>query len=114
MGQAPSSFDSERHEPRVEDPDTHDDGTPPRGLALIAHGRFASKDQPVVRRLAEYFRNERRLRVVTWDDLAVGGRGFLGDWSVWVGDAAANHYNVGDGIFIERMCLYIATGYSLD
>lgn len=90
MGQAPSSFDSERPEPRVEDPESS-----PRGLALITHGRFGNKDQPVVRKLAEYFREERQLRVVTWDDLAVwDGRDFHADWAIWTGDVAQNHYNV--------------------
>ncbi|KAG8163179.1 hypothetical protein KVR01_007657 [Diaporthe batatas] len=90
MGQAPSSFDSERPEPRVEDPET-----PPRGLALIAHGRFGNMNGFVVRKLAEYFREERRLRVVTWDDLVVwDGRDFHADWTIWIGDVAHHHYNL--------------------
>lgn len=91
MGQTPSSPGAGRRELRVEAPD---DAAAPRGLALIAHGRFSSMDQPVVRSLAEYFRNERKLRVITWDDLAVGGRGFQADFSIWAGDVAVDDYNV--------------------
>lgn len=92
MGQAPSTFDSELPEPRVEGPGNDS----PRGLALIAHGRFGSMNGLVVRKLAEYFRDERRLRVVTWDDLAVwDGRDCHADWTVWTGDVAQHHYNVG-------------------
>lgn len=91
MGQAPSTHEAGRRDLRVENPDGEDG---PRGLALIAHGRFGSMDGPAVRALAEYFRTERRLRVVTWDDLAVGGRGFQADFSIWNGEVAADDYNV--------------------
>ncbi|KAL2285659.1 hypothetical protein FJTKL_07676 [Diaporthe vaccinii] len=50
-------------------------------------------DALVFRSPAEYFRNERRLRVVTRDDLDVGGRGFQADFSVWVGDVGVDDYN---------------------
>lgn len=49
----------------------------------------------MVRRPAEYFRKERNLRVVTWDDLAVGGRGFQADFSIWVENGAIDYYHTG-------------------
>lgn len=86
---------------RVEDPGPRDAATGtaaacvvPQGLALIAHGRFANKDHTLVRGLAEYFRDERRLRVVTWDDLEAGGRGLSEDLMVWTGEVGAGDYNV--------------------
>ncbi|KUI53290.1 hypothetical protein VP1G_00796 [Cytospora mali] len=85
-------------ETRVEDPGPQDAATgtaatSPRGLALIAHGRFANKDQRLVRGLAGYFRDERRLRVVTWDDWEAGGRGVWEDLEVWNGEVGARDYN---------------------
>ncbi|KUI67443.1 hypothetical protein VM1G_02925 [Cytospora mali] len=85
-------------ETRVEDPGPQDvatgtAATAPRGLALIAHGRFANKDQQLVRGLAGYFRDERRLRVVTWDDWEAGGRAVWEDMEVWNGEVGARDYN---------------------
>lgn len=109
MGQAPSSPEAGRRELRVEDPE---DAVAPRGLALIAHGRFGSMDGPVVRSLAEYFRNERKLRVVTWDDLAVGGRGFQSDFSIWVGDVAVDDYNVSNICSTRKFTSFVAGSHS--
>lgn len=97
MGQGPS-HDVVPLETRVEDPDSKDGGSPPRGLALIAHGRLGgSKDTPVVRQLAEYLWRERNLRVVTWNSRGVGGSGGGDEWSdlgIWMGEAGVNDYNV--------------------
>lgn len=103
MGQAPShDANNDRNiETRVEDPGQWDQsaGTasagPPRGLALVAHGRFGNKDQPLVCGLAEYFHDERRMRVVTWDDLQAGGRGMWKDLQIWTGEVGVGDYNVG-------------------
>src|SRR5258706_6608975 len=53
---------------RVLDPPTH----PPSGLALIAHGRDASLDCPVVGTLATYLRESHGCRTVTWSAQGVG------------------------------------------
>lgn len=94
MGQGPSQ-DVVPLESLTENPE---DGSPPQGLALIAHGRLGgNKDSPPVRRLADYFRQERNLRVVTWNDRGVGRSGGGNEWSdlgVWMGDAGVGDYNV--------------------
>lgn len=53
---------------RVFDPPTH----PPTGLALIAHGRNATLDCPVVGTLARYLRERHGCRTVTWSARGVG------------------------------------------
>lgn len=94
MGEGPSQ-DVVPLESLTENPE---DGSPPQGLALIAHGRLGgNKDSPPVRRLADYFRQERNLRVVTWNDRGVGRSGGGNEWSdlgVWMGDAGVGDYNV--------------------
>lgn len=60
----------------------------PRGLALVAHGRFAGKDRPLVRGLAGDCRDGRRLRVVTWDGLDAGGG--WEDLQTWTGVGAGD------------------------
>ncbi|KAI5863685.1 hypothetical protein GGS23DRAFT_596190 [Durotheca rogersii] len=91
MGQAPSQVDLET---RVEDPPG---GARPRGLALVAHGRLGgTMDQPPVRRLAEYLRDARRLRVVTWNARGVGASAGGNEWSspaVWTGGPSVDDYN---------------------
>ncbi|KAL7619814.1 hypothetical protein AAE478_010359 [Parahypoxylon ruwenzoriense] len=90
MGQAPSHVDLET---RVEDPW---DGKTPRGLALIAHGRLGGTfDQPPVRLLAEYMRDVRQLRVITWNARGIGksgGPNEWGDFGVWMGDPSVDDY----------------------
>ena len=92
MGQGPS-HEAVFLETRIEDPiDT------PRGLALIAHGRLGGTfDQPPVRLLAEYLRDVRQLRVVTWNARGIGQSGGGNEWSdfgVWRGDAGVLDYKV--------------------
>lgn len=53
---------------RVLDPPT----CPPIGLALIAHGRNATLDCPVVGTLATYLRESHGCRTVTWSARGVG------------------------------------------
>lgn len=53
---------------RVLDPPKH----PPTGLALIAHGRNATLDCPVVGTLATYLRESHGCRTVTWSARGVG------------------------------------------
>ncbi|KAI1808566.1 hypothetical protein F4811DRAFT_499818 [Daldinia bambusicola] len=93
MGQGPSS-QVVQLETRVEDPVN---GEPPRGLALIAHGRLGGNfDQPPVRLLAEYLRDKRGLRVVTWNARGIGrseGGNEWTDFGIWVGDAGINDYH---------------------
>lgn len=93
MGQN-TSHEAVYLETRVEDPPNGD----PQGLALLSHGRLGgSYDQPPIRLLAEYLRDKRRLRVVTWNNRGVGNSGGQSEWNdfgVWVGDAGINDYNV--------------------
>ncbi|CAJ2513286.1 Uu.00g014050.m01.CDS01 [Anthostomella pinea] len=92
MGQGPS-HDVAELETRVEDPQ---DGRRPEGLALIAHGRLGgSFDQAPVRLLAEYFRNQRHLRVVTWNARGNGHSAGGNEWANfgnWQGDAYVDDY----------------------
>lgn len=94
MGQGPSA-ETVHLETRVEDPPN---GALPKGLALIAHGRLGGDmNGPVIRQLAEYFRDKRQLRSVTWNARGVGASGGGNEWSdlgIWMGDAAINDYNV--------------------
>ena len=53
---------------RVTDPLIH----PPSGLALIAHGRSATIDCPVVAALARCLREKHGCRTVTWSARGVG------------------------------------------
>ena len=93
MGQGPSQ-ETVSLETRIEDPKN----TPPRGLALIAHGRLGGTfDQPPVRLLAEYLRDTQQLRVVTWNARGMGQSGGGNEWSnfgVWLGDAGVFDYKV--------------------
>ncbi|KAJ6460823.1 hypothetical protein C8R47DRAFT_1160284 [Mycena vitilis] len=93
MGQG-SSSETLHLETRVENPT---DGVPPLGLALIAHGRLGGTfDQPEVRKLAEYLRDQRRLRVVSWNSRGNGASGGGNEWSdlgIWMGDAGVADYN---------------------
>ncbi|KAI0122292.1 hypothetical protein F4814DRAFT_408245 [Daldinia grandis] len=93
MGQGPS-HDIVQLETRVEDPGN---GESPKGLALIAHGRLGgSFDQPPVRLLAEYLRDKKQLRVVTWNARGIGrseGGNEWTDFGVWIGDAGINDYH---------------------
>ncbi|KAI2616742.1 Alpha/Beta hydrolase protein [Hypoxylon sp. NC1633] len=93
MGQGPS-HEEVQLETRVEDPKN---GRDPRGLAFIAHGRLGGTfDQPPVRLLAEYLRDERQLRVVTWNARGMGGSGGGNEWTdfgTWIGDAGINDYH---------------------
>lgn len=91
------------HEPpdleiRVEDPAYEGTTLPPKGLALIAHGRFGgTMDQPLVRQLAYYFLSERCLRVVTWNARGMGNSGGKNEWGdlgSWIGVAGVEDYNV--------------------
>lgn len=82
-------------ETRVEDPQ---DGLKPRGLALMAHGRLGGTfDQPPVRLLAEYLRDKRQLRVVTWNARGIGQSEGGDEWTnfeTWIGDTGINDYHV--------------------
>ncbi|KAI0844038.1 hypothetical protein F5Y00DRAFT_249654 [Daldinia vernicosa] len=93
MGQGPS-HDIVQLETRVEDPQN---GKSPKGLALIAHGRLGGNfDQPPVRLLAEYLRDKKQLRVVTWNARGIGRSGGGNEWTdfgVWIGDAGINDYH---------------------
>ena len=96
MGQTPSAPSNEPIllETRVEEPTS----TPPNGLALIAHGRLGGTfDQPPVRLLAEYLRDKRSLRVVTWNARGIGQSGGGSEWSgleVWTGGPGVEDYKV--------------------
>lgn len=97
MGQGPSR-DAVTLEIKIEDPEET-----PRGLALIAHGRLGGTfDQPVVRLLAEYLRETRKLRVVTWNARGMGqskGGNEWTDFGVWLGDAGIFDYKVRLSLF---------------
>jgi hypothetical protein len=85
MGQSPSSqpsaavldppksdfrvIDPPKLDFRVADPPAH----PPSGLALIAHGRGATIDCPVVAALATCLREKHGCRTVTWSARRSGG-----------------------------------------
>ncbi|KAI1371213.1 Alpha/Beta hydrolase protein [Hypoxylon crocopeplum] len=104
MGQGPS-HDEVHLETRVENPKN---GKDPQGLALIAHGRLGGTfDQPPVRLLAEYLRDERQLRVVTWNARGMGGSGGGNEWThlgVWLGDAGISDYH---RMLRESMTAYV-------
>lgn len=77
MGQSPSSqppkpdlgvVDPPTLDFRVIDPPTHS----PSGLALIAHGRRATIDCPVVAALGTCLREKHGCRTVTWSARGVG------------------------------------------
>ena len=77
MGQSPSTqpsksgtgvVDLPKLDFRATDPPVH----PPSGLALIAHGRSASIDCPVVAALATCLREKHGCRTVTWSARGVG------------------------------------------
>ncbi|KAI1385526.1 uncharacterized protein F4822DRAFT_413329 [Hypoxylon trugodes] len=91
MGQGPSQ--EVYLETRVENPP---DGREPQGLALIAHGRLGGNfDQPPVRLLADYLRDKRQLRVVTWNARGIGQSGGGNEWtdfSTWIGDPGIDDY----------------------
>ncbi|KAI0836059.1 hypothetical protein F5Y06DRAFT_275127 [Hypoxylon sp. FL0890] len=103
MGQGASH--TVRLETTVEDPKN---GDVPRGLALIAHGRSGGHfDNPVVRTLAEYLRDARQLRVVTWNDRGIGqseGGNEWTDYGIWVGDVTVSDYR---RILQESMTRYV-------
>lgn len=93
MGQAPSR--DVYLETRVEDPPNE---SKPRGLALVAHGRLGGNfDQPPVRLLAEYLRDKRQLRVVTWNARGIGQSEGGDEWTnfgTWIGDTGIDDYHV--------------------
>ncbi|KAI0382428.1 hypothetical protein F5Y04DRAFT_252642 [Hypomontagnella monticulosa] len=103
MGQGPS-HDEVQLETRVEDPKD----ASPKGLALVAHGRLGGNfDQPPVRLLAEYLRDVRQLRVVTWNARGIGNSGGGNEWTnfgVWIGDAGILDY---DRMLRESMAKYV-------
>ncbi|KAI4864051.1 hypothetical protein F4820DRAFT_424831 [Hypoxylon rubiginosum] len=92
MGQAPSR--DVYLETRVEDPPNE---SKPRGLALVAHGRLGGNfDQPPVRLLAEYLRDKRQLRVVTWNARGIGQSEGGDEWTnfgTWIGDTGIDDYH---------------------
>lgn len=92
MGQGPS-HEEVKLETRVEDPTN---GEEPQGLALIAHGRLGGTfDQPAVRLLAEYLRDRRQMRVVTWNARGMGqseGKNEWSDFGVWIGEPGIGDY----------------------
>ncbi|KAI2775252.1 hypothetical protein F4815DRAFT_487502 [Daldinia loculata] len=104
MGQG-QSHDIVQLETRVEDPKN---GESPKGLALIAHGRLGGNfDQPPVRLLAEYLRDKKQLRVVTWNARGIGQSGGGNEWTdfgVWIGDAGINDYH---RMLRESMAQYV-------
>ncbi|KAI1099021.1 hypothetical protein F4804DRAFT_323125 [Jackrogersella minutella] len=104
MGQG-SSHNEVRLETRVENPK---DGKEPQGLALIAHGRLGGTfDQPPIRLLAEYLRDKRQLRVVTWNARGMGqseGGNEWTDFGIWIGDAGINDYH---RMLRESMAQYV-------
>lgn len=93
MGQAPSS-ESPKLDCRTSDPLT----LPPKGLALIAHGRLGGTiDCPVVGALATCLREHHGCRVVTWSARGIAksaGANEWGDLGVWVGDKSREDYYV--------------------
>jgi len=93
MGQAPSS-EPPRLDYRTIDPATQ----PPKGLALIAHGRLGGTiDCPIVGALETCLRERHGCRVVTWSARGIGnseGANEWGDLGVWVGDKSRDDYYV--------------------
>ncbi|KAI1136526.1 hypothetical protein F5Y05DRAFT_405421 [Hypoxylon sp. FL0543] len=91
MGQSPSH--EVRLETKVEEPEN---GNAPQGLALISHGRAGGHfNDPAVRTLAEYLRDVRRLRVVTWNARGIGrseGGNEWTDYGIWTGDVTIADY----------------------
>jgi alpha/beta superfamily hydrolase len=101
MGQSQSTNqESITLETRIEDPPPSSSNTTtiPKGLALIAHGRLGGTyDQPPVRLLAEYLRDKRQLRVVTWNARGIGNSQGGNEWSgfdVWLGEPGVADYKV--------------------
>ena len=93
MGQAPSS-EAPKLDYRTADPPT----LPPKGLALIAHGRLGGTiDCPVVGALAACLRERHSCRVVTWSARGIANSGGVNEWGdlgVWVGDKSREDYYV--------------------
>ncbi|KAI1207707.1 uncharacterized protein F4807DRAFT_434318 [Annulohypoxylon truncatum] len=104
MGQGTSHMEV-RLETRVENPTN---GKEPQGLALIAHGRLGGTfDQPPVRLLAEYLRDKRQMRVVTWNARGMGrseGGNEWTDFGTWTGDAGISDYH---RMLRESMTTYV-------
>ena len=93
MGQS-TSYGTPKLDYRVADPPT----LPPKGLALIAHGRLGgSIDCPIVGALATCLQKRHGCRVVTWSARGIAnsqGRSEWGDLGVWVGDKSREDYSV--------------------
>jgi hypothetical protein len=88
MGQG-QSRSTNQLQVRIEHPPA---GHPTKGLAFIAHGRLGGNyDQPQIRCLADYLRNQKLCRVVTWNERDAE----WWDAGAWVGDAAIQDYKVG-------------------
>jgi hypothetical protein len=104
MGQGPSAGPP-KLDYRTADPPT----LPPRGLALIAHGRLGgSINCPIVGALATCLRERHGCRVVTWSARGIDkseGRSEWGDLGVWVGDKSREDYAVSsviDEIYMQK------------
>ena len=97
MGQAPSSEPPEL-DYRTSDPPT----LPPKGLALIAHGRLGGTiDCPIVGALATCLRERHGCRVVTWSARGTANSKGVGEWGdleVWVGNRSREDYDVSPDI----------------
>jgi len=117
MGQAPSS-EPPKLDYRVADPPT----LPPKGLALIAHGRLGgSIDCPIVGALATCLRERHDCRVVTWSARGIDKSEGVNEWwdlGVWVGDKSREDYSVSSFVnkythkntnlwIYDGSCLYI-------
>ena len=117
MGQS-TSYGTPKLDYRVADPPT----LPPKGLALIAHGRLGgSIDCPIVGALATCLQKRHGCRVVTWSARGTAnsqGRSEWGDVGVWVGDKSREDYSVSPCInrhthrntnlwIYDGSCLYI-------
>jgi len=117
MGQAPSS-EPPKLDHRIDDPPA----LPPKGLALIAHGRLGGTiDCPIVRALATCLRERHGCRVVTWSARGIANSGGVNEWGdlgVWVGDKSREDYSVSPVAnkythrtsnmgLNDRFCLYV-------
>lgn len=93
MGQAPSS-----EPPKLDHRSVDPLSLPPKGLALIAHGRLGGTiDCPIVGALATCLRERHGCRVVTWSARGIAnseGANEWGDLGVWVGDKSREDYLV--------------------
>ena len=93
MGQAPSS-EPPKLDYRIADPPT----LPPKGLALVAHGRLGGTlDCSIVGALAACLRESHDCRVVTWSARGMGNSEGVNEWGdlgVWVGDRNREDYSV--------------------